>query len=100
LFLQCCHGVASCMWGGEKRRGSAGSIQLFRSRWMSVVVFFQRDESQKGQDSDMEHAEKHKKSEKDLKSGHSAGKGKEGGVGLANEKKIQLPAGNAFSSTE
>ena len=46
----------------------------------------------------MEHAEKHKKSEKDLKSGHSAGKGKEGGKleWQTNQKTVQLPAGNAF----
>jgi hypothetical protein len=38
----------------------------------------------------------------DLKSGYSAGKGREGGEnGMANEFEIiQLPAGNAFPSTE
>ena len=47
----------------------------------------------------MEYAEEHEKSEKDFKSGHSAGKGNEEGEnGMANEQKtIQLPAGNDFS---
>jgi len=51
-------------------------MQLFRSRWMGVVVVFvKRDERLKGQGSDMEHAEKQEKSEKDFESGYSAGKG-------------------------
>jgi hypothetical protein len=46
---------------------------------IGILLVCKRDECLKGQDSDMEYADEHEKSEKDLKSGHSAGKGKEGG---------------------
>ena len=77
---------------------------MFRSRWMGVVgsLFVERDERLKGQDSDMEYADKHEKSERILNSGHSAEKGNEGGEnGMADESKINSVAcWQCFSSAE
>lgn len=61
--------------------------------WLVLCLFIKRDECLKGQDSDMEYAEEPEKSEKDLKSDYSAGKGKEGGGnGMAIESKINSAA--------
>ena len=61
--------------------------------WLYFCLFVKRDECLKGQDSDMEYAEEHEKSEKDFKFCHSAGKGNEGGeYGMANESKINSVA--------